>query len=198
MDVCEKEGKELKITRANLVGAINSVERLGECECKVAGVRQTYIIHRTPSKEELATIAETETKRMVQRETRDLGRLRDVLDFLEADECQAKLLSAHFGDAQTASFSCGNRCQFCREGKATKLPPRTASSIDSAAWQAFLQIENLPRDDPRLIARVAFGSSSPRILQLKFQRHDLYGSFMNCDFGEVMRLATEFCASAEE
>ena len=66
MDVCEKEGKELKITRANLVGAINSVERLGECECKVAGVRQTYIIHRTPTKEELATIAETETKRMVE------------------------------------------------------------------------------------------------------------------------------------
>jgi hypothetical protein len=42
------------------------------------------------------------------------------------------------------------------------------------------------RDDPRFLARVAFGLKSPRVTQLKLDKDDVFGSLADHDF-EVSR-----------
>ena len=55
---------------------------------------------------------------MLDRETRDLERLHEVLDFIQVNSCQVMMLAAHFSDH--LAESCGH-CSWCTAKKAIAL-----------------------------------------------------------------------------
>jgi len=65
---------------------------------------------------------------------------------------------------------------------------------------AFDQILNtIPdRDDPRLLARIAFGISSPRVTKLKMGRSPMFGSMEDHDFMHLLRSFTTVCNNVEK
>ena len=142
---------------------------------------------------------------MQKREQREIARIGEVLAFLTADTCQAQLLMQHFGEDPTEIFasaataqasgssssaagpysSCGDGCQRCRDGKAMVVPSLGGASVDKNLWKQLVQLVDtgvLPKDSPRLLARFAFGYSSPRINSMKLRDHDLWGRFAGCSF----------------
>jgi len=44
------------------------------------------------------------------------------------------------------------------------------------------------RDDPRVLARIAFGIVSPRVMPIRLGRDLVFGSMNVCDFIELVRI----------
>ena len=126
---------------------------------------------------------------MEKREQRELARIGEVLAFLTADTCQAALLMEHFGETPDASFA-------RTKGFGIDLPRGDGASVDADLWQELAAAAAggaLPRDNPRLLARFAFGYSSPRITALRLKQHALFGRFVGCSFEEIYERCAELC-----
>ena len=48
--------------------------------------------------------------------------------------------------------------------------------------------------DPRLLARFAFGYSSPFIAKLGLKSHGLFGMFAGCSFDEIYEMCVQLCS----
>lgn len=69
---------------------------------------------------------------------------------------------------------------------------RPPKAWDSKAFAKVLQA--CPdRDDPRYIARVAFGIGSPRVTAAKLSKHQVFGSMEEHDFMQILRAAEKVC-----
>ena len=114
-----------------------------------------------------------------------MARLQDVIGLMTAKACISRGLAKHFGDEDSvAKEGCGH-CSFCINKTAVLFDPSKRQSrkgrINAARVIAVLAaIET--RDDPRFLARVAFGISSPRVSQAKLGKHPIFGSMDDCDF----------------
>lgn len=119
------------------------------------------------------------------REQQDLARMRSVMDLITGEACFARTLAQHFGDTLPDGEQECWQCSWCETKQVVPRvePPRRA--WDSAAFLKVL--ETVPaRDDPRFLARVAFGISSPRVTQEKLGKSPVFGSMEDHDF--VVRL----------
>ena len=119
------------------------------------------------------------------RETRELGRLQQVLDWVQLQQCQSSALAARFENP--LDKDCGH-CSWCENKIAVSLSgsnsePPTPQIIDSA--------KQLRRQHPELfsstveLARVLCGVSSPAISRAKMQKHELFGYCENVSFAQV-------------
>jgi ATP-dependent DNA helicase RecQ len=129
-------------------------------------------------------------ERVLQRESREIQRLRQVARWVEQDACQVAALGAHFGDP--LDRPCGH-CSWCRQGgKLVKLPARPGAAIDPALWE---QASGLRRQhgkelgEPRSLARFLCGVNSPWMLKAKLQTHPLFGALAHVPFAEVLNQA---------
>ena len=99
-------------------------------ELKTAGLRQRYRIRKRPG--DMKALVKSLYDRVLERESREVLRLRQVAQWVEHDACQVAALGAHFGDA--LDRACGH-CSWCdRGGKAAKLPLRRKVEVDPALW----------------------------------------------------------------
>ena len=117
------------------------------------------------------------------REKEDMARVEAVIDLVTSKKCLSRELASHFGDESSVpNHGCGH-CQTClgkgriffhglRDCKG-RVDPKKTKAILSAC---------LVRDDPRFLARVAFGISSPRVTSEKLGKHRVFGSMDDCDF----------------
>jgi ATP-dependent DNA helicase RecQ len=177
------------VSRAELSVALAALESNSRLQVKASGVVHCYKIASQPAA--LAALAAAEFTRFKERERRELARISQVIAFVTADCCQAQLLMRHFGEDPGAVFprpadeagpssggplsSCGNGCERCRSGKALAVPKLGGACVDTQLWQKLASDAALPRDSPRLLARFAFGFTSPRITALKLKGHPLFG-----------------------
>lgn len=122
-------------------------------------------------------------RQMEEREVDDLRRSKQVIRLITSAGCFAVALAAHFGDTVDRG-KCG-KCQFCETGIKVEMGKTEKSvrvPIDEARFRAVLKA-CASRDDPRLLARIAFGISSPRVLTEKCgAKNPVFGSMVNCDF----------------
>lgn len=122
-------------------------------------------------------------EQMEQRELDDLRRSKQVIELITSETCFAVGLAAHFGDA-VAHGKC-KKCQFCLTGRKLVMGETEKSAkvpIDEEKFRAVLSACT-SRDDPRLLARIAFGISSPRVLAEKCgAKNPVFASMTNCDF----------------
>jgi hypothetical protein len=87
---------------------------------------------------------------------------------------------------------CG-RCTFCKTGAGISFQNPAQAKPDPRKLQAILNA--CPeRDDPRLLARMAFGITSPRLTAGKWSTsHPLFGSMVDTDFGELVNAFDAEC-----
>jgi ATP-dependent DNA helicase RecQ len=175
--------------RDRVVRALDYLAERQYLELKTEGVRHRYYLKRQP--EDLASLAQTLHNRTLQRESREVGRLHQVLELVTKDSCQVSALGAHF--AEPLDKPCGH-CAWCLAGqKPLSIPQRAVPPIDEAVWRQALTVRKQNPEvlaDPRVLARFLCGVSSPRLVRSKLTGNPLFGILGEVPFQTVHQRAT--------
>ena len=165
--------------RDRVVRALDYLSEQKWLELKTAGVRQKYRLKDRPRDQ--AALVKTLCTRVLQRESREIERLRQVAEWVQQDSCQVAALGKHFGDP--LERPCGH-CSWCaRGGKAVHLPSRASQGIDAAVWSRAEELRrHHPRElgQPRAFARFLCGVGSPWLTKAKLQQNRLFGGWPTC------------------
>ncbi|KAI0113495.1 ATP-dependent DNA helicase [Daldinia grandis] len=189
--------KSTGLLRTDVVRKLEDYNDSGIIMLKKSGVenklRVLKTLPRTP--QEIKAITDKLYVDMEAREEDALQRTQQVADLITDDKCFALALAEHFGmglpDGKTR---CGH-CSRCLTGRRIILPPKPTPAVDTAGIQKILDVCHV-RDDPRFLARVAFGIKSPRVMQLKLHQESIFMSLADHDFKSLLREFTRACESA--
>lgn len=171
---------------------MRALDYLGEqqmLEVQAAGVRNRYTLVKSP--DTIAMLAEQLHALMVQRETREIERLGQVLAWIQLNSCQTAALAAHF--AEELSQPCGH-CMWCQSSDPTLLPERTIAEVGSKVWQ---QAKSLQAEQPEvlgsptMLARLLCGVSSPKMIRARLRGHSLFGALVDVPFPKVVEMLTD-------
>ncbi|KAJ7487526.1 ATP-dependent DNA helicase [Mycena galericulata] len=176
------------LDRSDLAKTINRWEFNGFVQTKPSQVRSRYAIMQNPlpkSTDGIEKVAAKLFAGMQKREEDGVAKLREVLALATDDECIPRNLSKYFGSEDTIpEDGCGS-CTFCTTGQGATFSPQPIVDVDRTQLLAILQACH-ERDDPRLLARMAFGITSPRLTAMKCSTsHPLFGSMVNTDFNAL-------------
>ncbi|KAH0388372.1 ATP-dependent DNA helicase, partial [Aureobasidium melanogenum] len=131
---------------------------------------------------------------MAQREKDALGRIDQMVGLITGKSCLALGLAEHFGmELPDGRRSCGH-CTYRAWGEAAILAPKPAPPLNVEGVKRVLAA--CPHDDPRLLARVAFGIKSPRITQLKLDKSSVFESLADHEFSTLLREFEAACRTA--
>ncbi|GAA6056078.1 hypothetical protein JCM3770_001956 [Rhodotorula araucariae] len=188
--------EDADIPRADLIRCISRWELNGLCEVKVGGVRNRYFVLKELPQldEDIEELAGQLYQQLHDREEADVRRLRSVVDFVRGGKCYAQELAVYFGDEHSVpNGECGN-CSFCTTR--SKIPFELKFDAPFSDKQiAFVMGVCGVRDDPRFLARLAFGVSSPRITTLGLSKHDVFGCCDTCDFTKLLERFEAECTA---
>jgi superfamily II DNA/RNA helicase len=190
-DIAHRTG----IFRVDLIRKLNDMHDTGSIELKVGGVEQKYRILRPlpRSNKEIESLVEDLHADLSRREQDALRRTKEVEGLITGDKCFALALANHFGmGLPDGKHACGH-CTRCVTGKRVVMPPKPPKKVDLAGIKKVLAACDV-RDDPRFLARIAFGIKSPRVTQLKMDKNPVFMSLADHDF-EVS--CVDFSASGE-
>ncbi|KAK8069916.1 hypothetical protein PG994_006532 [Apiospora phragmitis] len=179
------------LLRADLVRKLNHWNDTGAIMLKAGGVEHRYrVLKKLPrTNAEYKKLVNELYADMEGREEDALKRAQDVVDLITGERCFAAALAEHFGmSLPDGKTSCGH-CTFCTTKKAIVLPPKPPAKVDMKGIKAVLKACDV-RDDPRFLARVAFGIKSPRVMKLKLQNSSVFGSLEDHDFSVSIILPT--------
>jgi ATP-dependent DNA helicase RecQ len=181
----EAAARALGAPRDRLVRALDYLAEQGLLEVRAAGLRHPYRWLRPPAG--LDALANTLHQRTLERETREIARLDQVLTLAAHDGCQTAFLAAHFGEQLPRP--CGH-CSWCENGgKPAKLFPPAPVHLDEESLRraAALRREIPDLAHPRALARFLTGLPSPRLTRGKLKSHPLFAAFAHVPFAEVLR-----------
>ncbi|OAA42280.1 ATP-dependent DNA helicase recQ [Metarhizium rileyi] len=171
------------IHRVDIVRKLNAMHDTGLIELKVGGVEQKYrILQSLPcSKKDIEVLVDKLHADLSRREEDALRRTKQVENFVTGDKCLALALASHFGMGLSDGKSKCGHCTHCLTGTRTAMPPRPTKKVDMMGIKRILDACDV-RDDPRLLARIAFGIKSPRVTRLKMDKHAVFMSLADHDF----------------
>ncbi|CAL3968406.1 unnamed protein product [Diplocarpon coronariae] len=188
-----------RLDRKIIIRKLNDWDSTGAVELKPKGVVNVYkILKKLPKKtEDIEKLVDEIYSIMQQREQDALRRSNDMLQLITAEACFSKSLAIHFGDdLPGGKMECG-RCTWCSTHKAIVQQAPPPVQFNQNAMEAILQ--QVPdRDDPRLLAKIAFGISSPRVTALKLSKDPIFGSMWDHDFMKLLASFTSACTSAKK
>ena len=105
----------------------------------------------------------------------------EVTDLITGKQCFALSLAKHFGDELPEKKQACGHCTWCETQQPVELKKPPQVPWDSKAF--FEVLKAIPeRDDPRFLARVAFGIGSPRVTSAKLGKSKVFGSMEDCSF----------------
>lgn len=151
---------------------------------------------------------------MIGRENEAVEKIRKVIEFATSDDCGCRVstnrgawvelisagmtqgLAAYFGDEDAVPGGMCGTCGFCSSGSGVEFSPIAQSIPDATRLKRIL--DACPeRDDPRLLARMAFGITSPRLTYGKWSTaHPLFGSMVDVDFSALVAAFDVECKMA--
>ncbi|KAL1681528.1 P-loop containing nucleoside triphosphate hydrolase protein [Schizophyllum commune] len=188
------------VDRTDMVRQIGAWEMDGNVNVKASQVRARYKtfldIPRPTKADELKQLTEELYARLLKKEEDDIAKIHQVLDFAKDDDCLAHNVAKYFGDPDAVPGGMCGKCTFCVTGSGLDFTPAPPTPINHAQILAILAA--CPeRDDPRLLARMAFGITSPRLTALKCSTyHPLFGSMCTADFGGIVEAFEVECKKA--
>lgn len=115
---------------------------------------------------EIEAIASSIHAVMQTREQESLKRTDEMLALITGSSCFSAGLAAHFGDSLPDDKNGCGACTWCTTKKPVKAEPPPPVPFNRVSFNRILEVVK-ERDDARLLAKIAFGISSPRITQLK-------------------------------
>jgi superfamily II DNA helicase RecQ len=189
--------KRSRIDRAELVRTLNRWDEQGAIELKKEGVENIFRLERAlpSSQREIDDIIKHIDENMGATEQMNLERTQSLISLITDKTCFSRALAGYFGEtAGRMQDECGH-CTWCETHTQVHLPNEPAQPPDQAKVKAIL--DKLPvRDDPRFLAKVAFGIKSPRITELKVQNTGVFESMNVCDFPALLKVFTAACDKA--
>lgn len=172
-----------KTSRESIIRKLNDWNEAGVIELKPGGVLNVYkIVNPLPTKPEaIEKLVSSLYATLEQREQEALNRTEEMLQLITGQACFSRALAQHFGDDLPPGMEECGQCTWCLTYKPVVqqlLPP---VEFNTAAFETILsQIPH--RDDPRLLARIAFGISSPQVTAMKMSKSSLFGSMDDHNF----------------
>jgi len=108
----------------------------------------------------------------------------------------AQSLADYFGDHDAVPGGLCGICTYCLTAEAITFDPQATTIPDMNKIQAILNA--CPeRDDPRLLARMAFGITSPRLTAGKWSTsHPQFGCMDDVDFNALVTAFERECKKA--
>ncbi|KAH9858087.1 ATP-dependent DNA helicase [Lenzites betulinus] len=187
-----------KIDRNELSRKVNGWELDGYIFSKASQIRARYMVLKPLARglKDIKNLAEMMYQRMVAREDEAVDKIRKVIDFATTDDCMAQSLAAYFGDENVVPEGMCGQCTFCLAGQGVTFEPIAQAVPDAGRIRGILNA--CPeRDDPRLLARMAFGITSPRLTVGKWSTyHPLFGSMVDTDFNALVAAFDVECKKA--
>jgi superfamily II DNA/RNA helicase len=183
-----------KLERADLVRKLNQWNEQGAIELKTEGVRNMFRLERPlPStKKEMDDIIKQLDDSMGSTERMNLDRTKSLIDLITDKQCFSRALASYFGEInRSAPRECGH-CTWCETKTQVVLPNEPPQPPDPAKVKQVLDKMSV-RDDPRFLAKVAFGIKSPRATDLKVYNTGVFESMNVCDFMELLQVFTKAC-----
>ncbi|KAJ7492693.1 ATP-dependent DNA helicase [Mycena latifolia] len=185
--------------RNDLARKINRWEFDGFIQTRPSQVRMRYLIipngnplPKTP--EGIEKVADQLYEDMKKREEDGVAKLRQVLELATDDECLPRNLSKYFGSEDTVPEDGCGHCTFCTTGQGATFSLHPVVAVDGRQISGILNACH-ERDDPRLLARMAFGITSPRLTAMKCSTsHPLFGSMCTVDFNALVKAFDTECA----
>lgn len=172
-----------RLGRADIISKLNALNDTGVIDLKPSGVLNVYkILKPLPKRpEEIEKLVTSIYTVMETREKEALIRTDEMLQLITGEACFSRSLAQHFGDdLPDGKLECGH-CTWCLTHKAVVQAKPPVIPFNDMAMKAVLgQIPD--RDDPRFLARFAFGISSPRLTQMKLAKSPLFGSMEDHEF----------------
>ncbi|KAH6691338.1 P-loop containing nucleoside triphosphate hydrolase protein [Plectosphaerella plurivora] len=186
----EKSG----VPRGSIVRLLNEIGDIGMIKLQPSGVEQKYrvldTLPRTGS--ELDELTDKLYADLQMREKQALNRIRQMIDLFATPKCFALSLAEHFGmSLPDGTTRCGH-CTFCTSGAPLTAPPGPAKVVDHTGIQRVLATTDV-RDDPRFLARIAFGIKSPRVGQLGLDKKPAFMCMADHDFDLLLAEFTKAC-----
>jgi ATP-dependent DNA helicase RecQ len=182
----EQAVESIGTTRERIVRALDYLGQERLLEVKVEGLRHMFRLLHTPP--DLESLADMLHQRLLDREARDLERLGQVLELAGHDGCQVSRLGEHFGEPLAAP--CGH-CSWCLSGRRpARLLPRPAAQIADAVLRDAAVLAGKhpdPLRDPRALARLLCGLTSPRISAKRLGSEPLFGALSRVPFAIVLK-----------
>lgn len=172
--------------RANIIQILDHLDRDNIIKLTAKGVVPKFrvLTEDLPSTaDQLDNLARAMYADLEQRERDALARSREVVDLITGSVCFALALARHFGMGLPGGKGeeCGH-CTFCISGgKRVPRPAVGKAPLDREGIRNVLA-ECPVRDDPRFLARVAFGIMSPRVRELKMHQSSAWESMQDQDF----------------
>ena len=174
----------LNESRERILKALNYLEEQGEVVLQVSGLRQGYRRVAVPS--DMGALVALLASRFLDREARDVARVRQVLDYARDPSCLTRRLLAYFGE--DLSTPCGH-CARCLGKKAAAPPPapeRTLGPRERALIGSIRAENHRALSGPRPLARFLTGLSSPATSRAKLTRHPSFGALDDVPFARVV------------
>lgn len=169
--------------RGDIVSKLNSWNENGMIDLTTSGVLNTFRVQKQwpPSEKDQQLIIDSLYKDLEVRELQALEKMQQVMDLVTDTKCFAASLASHFGDKLPEQTSECGHCTWCQTKVAVEKVTPPKNGWNSAAF--FKILEAVPdRDDPRYLARIAFGISSPRVTTAKLSKSPVFGSMEDQDF----------------
>jgi ATP-dependent DNA helicase RecQ len=183
----EAAARALGSPRDRLVRALDYLAEQSLLEVRAAGLRHPYRWLRPPG--DLNEMAKSLHHHTLDRETREIARLDQVLTLAAHNGCQTAFLAAHFGEQ--LPHPCGH-CSWCENGHPAKLFPAPPVHLDKDRLREAISLRRENPDlakalaGPRAFTRFLTGLPSPRTTRGKLKAHPLFGAFAEVPFSEVL------------
>ncbi len=176
-------------TRERVVKALNYLEEQGHVVLQPSGWRQGY--RRLDKDVDRAKLIELMSSRFRDRETRDVARVHQVLDYCQEPQCLTRRLLAYFGEDINAP--CGH-CARCLGESARDFPvvPARPLGVDERALVHEIRAEeHRALSGERALARFLAGLSSPATTGAKLTKHRHFGALKDVAFLRILAFVGE-------
>lgn len=180
--------------RTNLVRRLQQLHDQGALELRAGGVEPRYRVLKPLPKtdKDIEKLVDQVYEDLETKEQDGLRRMRQVVNLITGSKCFAAALASYFGmELPDKNEKCGH-CTFCLTGKRVILPARPKEVVNIGKIKAVLKACNV-RDDPRFLARVAFGIKSPRVTQMKLDKSPVFMSLADHSFEALIKEFTNAC-----
>ncbi|KAF8309724.1 ATP-dependent DNA helicase [Clavulina sp. PMI_390] len=182
--------------REKLAAQITQWESHGWVDVVGSQVRARFQVLKPLPKatEERAQIADTMFQGMVTREEDAVSRLKKVIEFATQAKCLSHSLACYFGDSTVVPNHgmCGH-CTYCETRSPLAFDASSSTVASPSRLNAILQMCR-DRDDPRMLTRIAFGITSPRITAHRWSgSNPLFGSMVDVEWGVLLDAFQKIC-----
>lgn len=180
-------------SRDRILKALHYLEESGDIELKPSGVRHRYRLLPGAADRQPPELARWLAETFSKRETKDLGRLDQVVALALDPGCTTRALLAYFGETMDDCGHCGN-C-LSRPAPNRQLPRRPVRtlSVSDRELIADLAGRHFPAlRSPRQLARFLCGITSPATSRDRLGGNPAFGKFEDVPFQDVLAACAEF------